>query len=289
MKTPTTLELLEFNVLPASSSYEGIGEYSLPGYQINFSPKLTRTCKNHYDSMEELPEGSRYSTAGEELAIQLKEETEGRDPRKASVFDDLFARNKDKWYAWQWTETGLRVPKGWENGRYETDETGDKKYPRIVLIGDEEVGEVLVPEGNGRVIPYSSVPEEVWSTVFGIPKVTSDKESDMKLDNHTTHFYFDPNPSKDSVSGEYDVAVARGSLWHRDGRGGCLYVFANCGRWDARSDGSFRQVQGSLPEINTVFERIDPEAVEAVKARTTSIDDDAANLTARQFKEKYGA
>jgi len=284
MKTQI-LQLVEFDIVPASVNYPGIGRYSHDGGQIKYSPKLTKTGENYYNSKKELPDGFRMSTAAEELAIQLYEETSGRDPRKAEAFDDFFARNEDEWHAWQWTETGLRVPKGYEADKREKDTQGRIFYPRIVLIGDEEVGEVLVPEGNGKVVPYSSVPEEVWDTVFGIPRVTSDKKSDMKLDNHTTHFYFNTNPSKDSRSGEYDVAVARGSDWLRDGRAGCLHVYAFCGRWDVLSAGSFRPVQGSLPEIEKRLAKIDPK--ELKNTLLEEIKEDYNKLPPKEFQQKY--
>jgi len=275
------LEMKEkIDIQPVSSKYIDIGRYSHDGHLVSYSPTLTRTGQNYYDSKDELPDGYRMSTAEEELAIQLALEKAGQDPREAEVFNDLFGRENGGWYAFQWTETGLRVPKGYKADKSETDGQGRKYFPRIVIIGDQEIGEVMVPEGGGRAIME-------WDEVFGIPIVTSDKAGDMKLGNHTTHFYIEPSPGKDDRSGKYDVAVARGCGWRRDARAGCLRVYALCGRWRASGIGGVRQVQGSLPEIEAEFERIDSETVDIIKARTTSIDDDAAKLTAKQFKEKY--
>ncbi|MFH1978125.1 MAG: hypothetical protein ABIJ92_02270 [Candidatus Aenigmatarchaeota archaeon] len=268
------------NIQPTSSSYIDIGTYKSLGNSIVYSTTLTRTRRNYYDSKNELPEGHRMSTAVEELAIQLGLERAGQDPRKAEVLNDLFGRKNNGWYAFQWTETGLRVPKGYDPNRTETDEQGRKYFQRIILIGDQEVGEVLVPEGSGRAIME-------WDEVFGIPRVTSDKAGDMTLENHTTHFYFDANPGQDDKSGGYDVSVARGSDWHHADHARCLGVYAACERWYAYVNDGVRPVQGSLPEITPEFVRIDPGIVEEAKARTITIDDDAANLTARQFKEKY--
>jgi len=279
---PETTEKLVLS--PVSSSYVDIGDYKHSGYSINFSPILIRTGKNYSDSRQEIPEGLRMSTAGEELAIQLGLERARRNPRKAKEFDDLFGRNDEGWYAWQWTETGLRVPKGRDPDKYETDSNGRKYWVRTVLVEDQEVGEILVPKGNGRVVVE-------LDEVFGIPRVTSDKDGDMEYDNHTTHFWFNTNPDKDSTSGQYDVAVGRGGSWHHDAHSeiaimseGCLGVDARCGRWDASSRDGFRLVRGSLPEIEAEFARADPQTVENLKER---IDADAASLTRREFEDRY--
>lgn len=188
------------------------------------------------------------STAGEELAIQLALERGGKDPRKAKAFDDLFARGPDKIYMWQWTETGLRVPNGRKAGAYETDGQGRKYWPRIVLIGDQEVGEILVPEGNGRLVAE-------WDVVFGIPRVT---ENVYWPHRPTTHFEFDVTPDRDSTSGHYDVAVGRGSYWPLDFGEECFDVDADDGRLqvDTDSHDSFRHVLyvGLSNQVRGLFE-----------------------------------
>jgi len=237
------IQFKEMQIKPATSSYQSLGaEYGRPVYPIKYSPSLTRTRKDYYNSREEAPGGSRVSLASEELAIQLGIERAGKDPREAAVFRDLFGKNKDSWYAWQWTDTGLRIPKGHKPDKHETDPQGRKYFPRIVLIGDAEEGEVLVPEGSGRVVVD-------WDETFGIPRVTSNREGDMKPDNHTTHFWFDPSPRKDDRTGRYDVAVARRGRWRHDVHERCLRVGADCGRWAADDFDGVRHVQGSLPEI----------------------------------------
>src|SRR3989344_3375947 len=137
MATTPLPELKERLVIPAiSSSYPMLGaNYKQVGYEVNHASRLVRTGKHYYDSKSEIPEGFRMTTAGEELAIQLALEHSGNDPRKANIFDDLFARGSDKVYMWQWTETGLRVPKGRQADAYETDGEGRKYFPRIVLLG----------------------------------------------------------------------------------------------------------------------------------------------------------
>src|SRR3989338_8273112 len=160
----------------------------------------------------------RMSTAGEELDIQLAIERAGEDPRKAGVFDDLFARGPDKIYMWQWTETGLRVPKGRKADAYETDAQGRKYWVRIGLVGDQEVGEILVPEGYGRLVAE-------WDEVSGIPRVTIENR-DFPHKPYTTHFWFNSTPDKDSTSGHYDVAVGRRSNWLHDAGEWCLSVDA---------------------------------------------------------------
>ena len=246
----TTPEIKERLIVPAArSSHSTLGTaYSHAGHQIEYSPGLFQTGKNYHGSKALIsPSYDRMSTAAEELAIQLGLEIAGIDPRKADVFGDLFGRNG--WYAWQLTETGLRVPKGRKAGVHETDPQGRKYWAREVLIGDEVVGEILVPEGHGRVVPYSKNPEDVWDLVFGLPRVTSASKNDRKHENHTTHFWFNPDPSTDSISGYQDVAVSRGRGWPHDGGEGCLIVGAVRGRSDAGSGDGFRPVRGSLPRI----------------------------------------
>jgi len=238
-------------VQPARSVYPTLGAvYCHQGHEFHYSDRLVNTGKNFYDTEADIPkklwvfQRNRDSTAAEELAIQLELERSGEDPRKAEAFADFFGRF---WYARLWTKTGLRIPKGWENGRYEVNKNGNKKWPRIVLIGDQEVGEVLVPEGGGRVV-------KEWDEVFGIPAETSDSEDDMKPENHTTHFRFDSSPKglgSSYLSGYegYDVAVTRNGEWPGEEPGNCLLVAALDRRCYASGGNGFRLVRGSLPRI----------------------------------------
>ncbi|MBI3413666.1 MAG: hypothetical protein HY051_06355 [Candidatus Aenigmarchaeota archaeon] len=235
-------EIMEKLVMqPASSFYRPIRTtYNRQGYTIEYSLALTRTGRNHYHTKTLIPLGQRMSTAGEELAIQLGMEKAGRDPRQEAAFNDLFARNASHLHARQWTETGLMVPKGYRADRFETDSQGRRYWPRIVLIGDTEIGEILVPEGNGRVVVE-------WDEVFGIPRVT--ENMDWPHNPYTTHFWFNPTPRKDNGSDHYDVGVVRRGSWHHGGDEKCLGVGSNSGRWSAYSVGGFRPVRGLLPEI----------------------------------------
>ena len=285
-------KLVEAQIQPVSSTYRVLKivderTFSQPAHSFRYSPTLTRTEKNYRDSEAEIPEGSRMSTAAEELAIQLALERSRQDPRKASVFNDLFARENNGWYAWQWTETGLRIPEGWENGRYQKDEKGNKQYPRIILIGEQVVGEALVPEGDGRVVVE-------WNEVFGIPSVTSNEQDILAMNKHTTHFYLNSNPDTDKITGKQDVAVGRGAGWHRGGRVGCLDVFADFGRSLADSSGGFRQVQGSVPVISSHILgselSVVPEPTGSVASEAdlmSMIRQDFRNMPLPAFQEKY--
>ena len=143
----------KFDVQKAASVYQSIGKaHSIPSYSFSCSPTVIKTGKNYYDSLKiltemieqgELPPDSRFMTQTEGHAIERSYTQKGKDPRKADEFKDYFAKNKDKVHMWEWTSTGLRVPKGWKNGKIDTD---TEKYPRIVLIGDKEVGELQVPK-----------------------------------------------------------------------------------------------------------------------------------------------
>lgn len=141
--------------------------------------------------------------------------------------------------------TGLRLPKRSKPNYYPdtpdyTDGQGRKYWIRVVLISDEEIGEVPVPEGNWRAVME-------WDAVTGLPRVTSDKEWDMRYDNHTTHFYFNPNPSMNTRTWDKDdIAISRRRSWRHEGHGNCLDVDAYGIRSGHYSNVCFRPVHGLL-------------------------------------------
>ena len=230
------------HVAPATAYKDRRGDvYSRPEHAFQTSSRLVKTGANFYDSVKDLPQGVRPTTADEDLSLQLELEKQGKDPRQAEVFDDLFGRKNNELYAFQWTLTGLRVPER-VDPEYSQIESGRKYYPRKVLVGGREVGEVLVPEGGGRVVT-------AWNKVFGIPAETSNSPEDTKIKKHTTHFYFNNDPRVDEVSKHKDVAVARCANWHHDVHDRCLHVAASCGRWSANSSAGFRPAAGDLPKI----------------------------------------
>lgn len=224
--------------------------YRQKGYEFLYADRLVHLPSQDFYTLQVqafvqgLGDGRRMSTAAEELAIQLELERAGEDPRTAKVFDDLFARNNDKRYFWQWTATGLRVPPGRQPNAYEVDKQGRKYWVRILLIGNAEIGEVLVPEGNGRVVPHTSDVRDVWDELSGLPTVTEM----LRWPHHpyTTHFWFDPNLE--------EVAVGRGARGHSEA-GECLDVLADCPRLGAAEYTAFRLVQGVLPKIQVKVSR----------------------------------
>ncbi|MBI4176766.1 MAG: hypothetical protein HY516_00200 [Candidatus Aenigmarchaeota archaeon] len=231
----------KLGVLLADSVYETLGvSYSRAGYPVEFFNKLTAAGEDYYDSVSEIPEGKRMSLASEELAIQMGLGKAGQDPRKAAAFDDLFARNEPEIYMWQWTATGLRVPKGRCPAKYEKDGLGRKYWVRELLEGDKVVGEILVPEGHGRVVVE-------WDEVSGLPKTTA--ETGFPHKHYTTHFGFNPTPLMDSRSGHYDVAVGRVGGWLFGVDEGCLAVDARCGRLEGGSHDGFRLVKGPASDV----------------------------------------
>ncbi len=216
--------------------------FSIVAIKMN-PPRLVLTGKNYYDCKTIADaQGIGISASYEELAMQLAYENAGIDPGQEETFNDLFGRNEDKIYIWQWTRNGLRVPTGQEPEKYETDKRGRKRWKRIFLEGDKEVAELWVPEGNDHVVTE-------WNELFGVPAATEDISWPHKP--YTTHFVFNTNPKKDDISGHYDVAVGRRGDWHPDVHRWCLGVGAGYG-WDALSYDGFRPVRGSAPKIEVV-------------------------------------
>jgi hypothetical protein len=229
-----------------------------------------------------------------ESLLDQQARSEGKDPREAGHNNDLFARNDDNVYVWQWTSTGLRVPKR-STPNYDpdtpdhTDGQGRKYWVKELLAGDKVIGEVLVPEGNGRVIVE-------WDPVTGLPLVTSNNEADMKYENHDSHWwYFNSNPDIDSNTGKQDVAVRRGStIWRPYVHDGCLGVDAEIKRFGPGLGGSFRPVQGSL---SVSAEKFTPEQASQIlllreyeRGRKEAINDvalDLSVLSISELLEKY--
>ena len=136
-----------------------------------------------------------------------------------------------------------------------------RKYLREVLICNKVVGDILVPEGNGRPVPYTENPEDVWYTAFGIPRITSD---DPQI-RHTTHLWFNNDPPQDINAGRHrDVAIVRMSypLNHKDRR--CIDIFATYWRFNSGEDYGFRPVKGPLPKIEELDLEPDESESEAL-------------------------
>ncbi len=244
MATAIEIKLDKKAISPTTSSvYSLIGRaYLREECDFSYSDNLVITSRNYSGSKQileemiargELPEGAVISTAAMEHALDLASLREGIDPRQAKHNNDLFARNKEEKYRFLWTSTLLRTPAGRKSDRYETNKKGSIKYPRDVFEFDEQVGEMLVPQGNGLVVVE-------FDHAFGVPSET--KVIDYPHKGYYAHFWFDESKP--------EVAVGRRGDWHRDGDAGCLLVNANYERWDADSDDGFRPVvRGSGFEI----------------------------------------
>lgn len=233
-----------FVMLPPAAT----GKLTVPtlGYTIEYANRLVRTGKNYSDSNAGLPAGARMSTFGEELAIK----DAWAFPR-ATALDDLFGMNESKWTARQWTATGLRVPAGYSAQKFETDGNGDKYWPRIVLLGNREVGEVFVPEGHGRIVPASA-----WDDVFGIPRKTYESslpaeqgglETDggyvmsgvrlagPKCIQPLTRFWFNPEVADIAVTCKgYRCPITKAHCW---------YIDASKSRSETHPDAGIRPVR----------------------------------------------
>lgn len=135
----------KFDVQKAYSACRSTGKaYVMPSYPFEVSPAIIRTGKRYYGSLTilaemikrgELPEDTRFMTQLEGLTIERSYLLKGNDPAQADEFKDYFIIKNEDNELFEWTSTGLRVPKGWENGRIDS---GTGKYPRIVLIDDQE-------------------------------------------------------------------------------------------------------------------------------------------------------
>lgn len=146
--------------------------------------------KNYYDATRDAKRfDARMSTSAEELEIQ----------RNSA---------KGEYWAPYLTQTALRLPKGRKIDEYELNPNSEKCYRRLVVEGDEEVGEVLVPEGSEFYFNSGRVVDE-WDEVFGIPKTTAPQYR-INEDN-PVYFSFDPtNPYLKSMSEkDTDVVVGR--------------------------------------------------------------------------------
>ena len=240
--------LTEMLVLPpVSSAYPSRGTaYTRNSAVVHYATRLVRTgavgrATSYYDLKAAMPKGLRMSTAAEEYALQHALEDADMDPGTAPVFEDLFGRNDDTWYVEQPTATGLRVPKGREPTVYESDRQGNKYWLRTVLVGRKEVGELLVPEGDERVIV-------AWDEAFGLPRETA--AIDEPHQPYTAHFRFHPTPSRDGISGKHDVAVVRVSSWLRiDEDERCLVIDARIARDGVSPYIGFRPVRGHVPRM----------------------------------------
>ena len=287
-------ELKEKLTVPvAISFYPGLAVYRHSGYEIEYSPKIEITGKNYHDSKAQLTDGTKFSKAADELAIQLGYEKAGIDPRskKAKAFNDIFGRNKEKIYAWQWTDTFLRIPSNKLNPEKPDyiDKHGRKFWAREWGLDNEIYGVVYIPEGGGRVVPKTKDFLDVYDLITGLPRITSDNENDMKYENHTLHFRFNSKPSKDSKSGHYDVAVGRRSDWRRAEDERCLYVSAYYERSYSDSRDGFRPVWGSVPEIEVVSSNVDLEKIrrEILQKARGEFETDIKKLPFPELLEKY--
>jgi hypothetical protein len=133
-----------------------------PEYMLEYNQRIIRSGQNRPGHIIDVQEGFTASSAEEEMRILLESRERGQRPMDSIAYADLFGKNG--YYAGQRTRTGLRVPKGWENGRCQRNARGDKEYPRILLIGNEENDDVLVPDGRGWFVAE-------WND-NGIPRVT---------------------------------------------------------------------------------------------------------------------
>ncbi len=160
---------MERIVIPATSRH--------PEYMLEYNQRIIRSGQNRPGYTAAVPEGFKVSSAEEEMRILLESRERGQRPLDSIAYADLFGKNG--YYAGLRTRTGLRVPKGWENGRCQRNARGDREFPRILLEGNEEKEEVLVPMGRGWFVAE-------WND-NGIPRVTVDNAILYGIDVYKIH------------------------------------------------------------------------------------------------------
>ena len=184
--------------------------------KITYSTRLTsplERSRTYWEANSQFLENSRIADAAEELSIQMHLEGLGKNLEEQPEYADAFGKIPDpelrnsnpmlgNYSILQITATVLRVPRGWENGRYQSDSKGNRYLPRKVLINMEECGEIMIPASPG----WSPVME--IDPVFGIPLAVGVRG----IDRSKMYFMLaDPNPPVDSITEERDVVVVRGS------------------------------------------------------------------------------
>lgn len=233
--------------------------YTRPGWDILYSPRLLRTSRGYYGTMQiietmiefgTLPEGTRPMLQSEAYALERSCLKQGIEPRYAVAFADYFGHDNA---LFEITGTGLRTPGDWEGGRKDT---GTGKYPRLVLEFGDVVGFVQVPESSGEVVVETD-------PVFGIPTKT---QKIWSPDNHLSHFTFDPGPPLDRISGHHDVAIGRwGGCHPGESHYRCLDVVACFGRSGRSRFDSFRPVIGIASAVREI--QTDPRVFIAASSR----------------------
>ena len=230
-------------------NYEIVGSIAkrIEGKDIEIinQPEELISLFQSYAQTEREKEAVRYV-----LSVEGKIET---DPRNAKVFDDLLGRNDGGWYACQRTETFLRVPSNKQNrGKHDySDSHGRKFWAREFGKGNEVIGVVYVPKGGiMTIVPKTNDLLDVWDPITGLPRVTLDYTNEPKNRNsHTTHFYFNPTPVKESASEYYDVIVTHSCHRSLDALRSCLRIETHNRHRGGFLDEGFRPVLGHMPKI----------------------------------------
>jgi len=205
--------------------------------ELHYLKGVLGTGRNFADSRAALPDGYRPASAAEEWQIegQYRQGAINNGEVMQHILDDpisdyhyFFAENgvpvvssvkfmytyQPILKGWQWTDTVLRCPKGWDAERFEKGPDGTNRYPRIVVVGGKEVGTYMAVG-----IPCAVVME--MDGVSGLPVGFSDGENDRKYGNHLGHFTFKKLPTDDTgnniggtIANNTDLVVARSPYYH---------------------------------------------------------------------------
>jgi len=167
-------------------------------------------------------------------------------------------KENEMWYAEQITATGIRLegtPEGGGITLLEYEEIG-KRYPGKVLMGDKEIGKIIIPVYDGK--PCYVIE---WDEVFGLPKTIKEGQDAWNQDlPFITRFgfispfeinYFGSERLRDEITKEYDFAVHRRGIQCRSWEKGIWHMDVGfCCRYDHDSGKKgFRPVRGEIPEI----------------------------------------
>ena len=260
-------------------------------YPLNYSARLVRTIDyvpegyataepgkaDFYDALKAASvmtddEGRPiiFPDANEEQCVYIIGSRDAKNLRNAEALRDYFGNNDKKWYAFGETRTALRFREA-DIQRRKPYNIGDE-IPADVIVTDipedirRQIADPKFTRGDFKGVINSmnrKVAErqiqyargQVIDEMDSLGLWTKIRQTTEHTEPYALHAWLRDNLDvpRDPISGEYEVAVVRGSYWHHGER--CLDVDANHRRWDADSGDGFRPVVRGLNTPATGTER----------------------------------